>query len=151
MILGWAIAALLWSSLVMAFDLTGLFLPDLSLAVAAWAALRFMRPGQDLNLVLVVGLVQGLFSLEPWFLPVSLALITLFLGKLAYRSLAPRALAGRALLVLALLLGLALVEILLRMSVPSLNLRPGLALLLAARAAASAALAVVLDGLGPRR
>ncbi len=151
MIVAWMIVTAVWASLIMAFDLSGLFLPDLVLALAIWAGLRAFRQGQDLQLVLATGLVQGLFSVEPWLMPSLLGLLALAIASRAQRVLAPEGLFGRILLCFVAAIVVALLEILLRMSVPSLNLRTGLLLGLTARAAASALLAVVLDGLAPRR
>ncbi len=151
MIFTWVLVTLAWCSLIAAFDFGGFILPDLPVAISIWAGLRVFRRHEDMWLAITLGLVAGLFSVDPWFFAPLICLTAVVLTSGMRGRLAPQSLLGRSLVVTVVFLGLGVLEIVIRMSVPSLILDSNTAFGIGCRIVASIPLAIFLDQVTPQR
>lgn len=151
MIAVWILMTAAWSSLGATLNLGSWILPDIALSISIWAGLRVWRHDEDLPLALILGLVSGLFTVDPWFLSPLLALLAVQLSSFLRVHVAPRSLVGRSLAISGVLLLLGSGEALLRLSVPSLILDGNTSLGIVCRTLTGIPLAICLDHVTTRR
>ncbi len=151
MIVVWALITAAWSSLATSLDLGSWLLPDIAIVISIWAGLRVWRYDEDLLLALVVGLVSGLFTTDPWFMSPFLSLLAVQLSSFLRVHVAPRSLVGRSLAIGGGLLLLGIAEALLRLSVPSLILDGNTSFGIVCRTLTSIPLTICLDQVRIRR
>ncbi|MFT7616971.1 MAG: hypothetical protein ACI97A_000601 [Planctomycetota bacterium] len=151
MIFTWILVTAAWSSLIATSDLGGFVLPDIAIAISIWGGLRAWRRNEDFILALIVGLVAGLFSVDPWFMSPLCCLLAVVLAAGLRTRVAPQSLLGRSLVICVVYLSLYGIECLLRMSVPSLILGGTAVLNIGYRTLGGIPLTILLDKVTPQR
>ena len=114
-----ALVALVESTLVV-FELPLALVPQLGLVFSILAGLVAKRD-EDLVFALFAGLIVGVFDADPWMLQPLLCLIAAALAALIRRKVMPGRLRGILPVGAAILSVVVVIDLLLRLSLPSLN------------------------------